>query len=216
RRGHVVVGQQHGNARVGEDFSDDASGAVGQKARVVSNNNADTEGGSFVLEDVDGDGSRHATYVVEGEVVGDQASPAVGTEFDLGHGLPPIAGRRSLVIGRSQFVIRSRGPKAIARPTLSSDDRPTTAFIPASSASSRPDASPLCRRPATGRAWSPATRPRSRQSPGCSRPPRRQISPGREHNYFSHSEQSYWTPRSDFPRSLSPSPCDAHAAQSRS
>ena len=37
----------------------------------------------FMLEDVGGDGGRHAAHIVEGEVIGDNAAPTVGAEFDF-------------------------------------------------------------------------------------------------------------------------------------
>src|SRR5208283_3624221 len=55
--------------------------------------------GIFMLEDVAGDCARHAAHVVEGKVVGDKAAPAVGTEFDLGHGI-----RRSLFAARCSQI----------------------------------------------------------------------------------------------------------------
>ena len=42
--------------------------------------------GIFVLEHVAGDCARHTAHIIEGKVVGDQAAPAVGSEFDVGHG----------------------------------------------------------------------------------------------------------------------------------
>src|SRR4029077_18996582 len=92
---HVVVGQQHGNACGGDDFGDGASDAVGQKTRVVANNNATS--GVFVLEDIACDCAGNAAHVLESEVVGDKAAPTVGTEFDLCHGSSSlVAGRWSL------------------------------------------------------------------------------------------------------------------------
>src|SRR5208282_3075285 len=54
-----------------------------------------------VLEDVRCNGARNPPHVVESEIVGNEAAPAVGTEFDLGH-----RGRWSSVVGRSLYAVR--------------------------------------------------------------------------------------------------------------
>ena len=97
-----------GNSGVGDYFGDGARDAVGEEARVVADN--DSARGIFMFQNVAGDGSRNAANVVESEVVGDQAAPTVGAEFDcvMGQGSSSLlASRWSLVVGRWRFVIAS-------------------------------------------------------------------------------------------------------------
>ena len=82
--GRVVVRQAHRNAGAGEDFGDDLRRALRDEARVVADNQAFA--GVFVLVNVVRHRIADAAYVVEGEVVGDDAAPTVGAKLDLcGH-----------------------------------------------------------------------------------------------------------------------------------
>ncbi len=113
--GHVVVGQQHGDAGVGEHLGNGAGSAVGGEARVVADD--DAAAGVFILENVGGDGARDATHVVEGEIVGDEAAPAVGAEFDFRHGSLVVRDRVvvlfSSVVGRLSLVVRDFLPSHV-------------------------------------------------------------------------------------------------------
>ena len=100
-RGHVVVGQQHGNTCVSDPLSGGTSSAVRQETRVIADNHAAS--GIFVLEDVAGNRASHAAHVVESEIVGNEAAPTVGTEFDLGH--------EWIVVSRWSLVVRNTLPE---------------------------------------------------------------------------------------------------------
>src|SRR5580698_806210 len=80
-----------GNAGGGDDFGAGAGKGFGAEAGVVAD--ADAFGGVFVLGagagvEIGGYGLGGDADIGEGEVVGDEAAPAVGAEFDLrmGHG----------------------------------------------------------------------------------------------------------------------------------
>src|ERR1035437_3200600 len=107
-RGHVVVGQHHRNPCGGDDLGNGTSGVAGQEARVIANNDAAL--GIFVLEDVTGNRSGHAAHVVKGEIVGNKAAPAVGTEFDLGHSPSLVVSRWSLVVRKGLLTTSDQRP----------------------------------------------------------------------------------------------------------
>jgi hypothetical protein len=89
RSGRVIVGKTHGNARGGENLSGDACAILRGKASVIADNDAVLR--VLVLKNVRGDRAGDAAHVVEGEVVGDNAAPSVGAEFD-GHNKLLITG----------------------------------------------------------------------------------------------------------------------------
>src|ERR1700687_1158053 len=78
-RGHVVVGQQHGNPCGGDDLGNGTGSVIGQEARVIADN--DAASGVFVLENVAGNRPGNAAHVLKRKIVGNQAAPAVGSEF---------------------------------------------------------------------------------------------------------------------------------------
>ena len=85
--GRDGVGEHDGNAGGGDDFSAGAGKCFRAEARVVAD--AEALGGIFLCcVNVGGDGFGGGAHVGEGEVVGDDAAPAVGAEFDdgIGHG----------------------------------------------------------------------------------------------------------------------------------
>src|SRR5450759_39379 len=100
-RRHVVVRQQHRNPRGGNDLGNGARGMARQEARVVADNDAALC--FFVLEHVAGNRSRNAAHVMESDIVGNKAAPAVGTELDVGHS-------PSLVVSRSQGLANDERP----------------------------------------------------------------------------------------------------------
>ncbi len=79
-RGGDFVGEGDGDAGVAEDFSDDLGEGARAEAGVIGDGDAGR--GVFLLEDVVRDGGGGDADVGEGEVVGDDAAPAVGAEFD--------------------------------------------------------------------------------------------------------------------------------------
>ena len=91
RRGRDGVGEQDGNAGGRDDFSAGAGKILRAEARVVADAEAFGRiflGRAFAGVDVGGDGLSGGADIREGEVVGDEAAPAVGAEFD--HGLRHI------------------------------------------------------------------------------------------------------------------------------
>ena len=83
--GCVVVGKKHRNAGASKHLCDHAGETVGSKARVIADDDASRC--IFMLEDVSCDRACDPPYVVESEVVGNEAAPAVGAEFDFSHGV---------------------------------------------------------------------------------------------------------------------------------
>ena len=86
RGGRDAVGQQHRDAGGGDDLGAGAGKGLGPEAGVVAD--AEALGGVFLGVNVGGDGLGGDAHVGKGEVVGDDAAPAVGAELDLrmGHG----------------------------------------------------------------------------------------------------------------------------------
>ncbi len=83
--GVMALASMDGNAGGGDNFSAGAGKGFRAEARVVAD--AEAFGGIFLAEpllgvDVGGDGFGGGADVGEGEVVGDDAAPAVGAEFD--------------------------------------------------------------------------------------------------------------------------------------
>ena len=77
----VVVGQFDRNAGFGEHFCDDLRGAGRGEPGVVSDDDAALR--ILVLQHIAGNRPRDTADVVKGEVVGDEAAPAIGPEFDF-------------------------------------------------------------------------------------------------------------------------------------
>ena len=69
----------------GNGFGRRARETFGAEARVVADQ--DAAAGLFRAHDVARDRVRHHAHVVEGEILGDHAAPAIRAEFNLAHGL---------------------------------------------------------------------------------------------------------------------------------
>ena len=81
RRRREVVRQAHVDARAREYLGDYLRRPLGSEARIVAHHQAFA--GVFVLVNVDRHGVAYAPHVVEGEIVGDDAAPTVGSKLDL-------------------------------------------------------------------------------------------------------------------------------------
>ncbi len=81
--GSVIVGQKNVDAGSGQGLRNSFREIARLEARVIADNQ--TFAYVFMLMDVVGDGVADATHILEGVVVGDNAAPTVGSEFDLGH-----------------------------------------------------------------------------------------------------------------------------------
>src|ERR1700678_1161069 len=79
-RRRIVVRQLHWNAGPGQNFRHDSRGLWRHKASIVTDDYSTA--GVFVLENISRNRTRNSPHVVKGEIVGDDASPTVGTEFD--------------------------------------------------------------------------------------------------------------------------------------
>ena len=84
RRGRDGVGQFDANARGRNDFGAGACKCLRAEARVVAD--ADSLVRIFLRVNVGGDGLGGDAHVRESKVVGDDAAPSVGAEFDLWDG----------------------------------------------------------------------------------------------------------------------------------
>ena len=81
RSWRVVAGQRNRNPGCANHFPCHMRSKFRSEASVIADDNALP--GIFVLEDVGGDCTCDAANIVEGEVVGDHATPTIGSEFDL-------------------------------------------------------------------------------------------------------------------------------------
>jgi len=81
--GAGFVGEPDGRAGGANGFGDGGGDGVGTETVVVADEHAFAS--VFAADDVAGDGVRHDARVRVGEIVGDDAAPAVGTEFDRSH-----------------------------------------------------------------------------------------------------------------------------------
>ena len=85
RGGRVIVGQLHRNACGGNHLRSHLRRALRGEARVIADDYSALR--VLVFQYVGSDRARDPAHVVEREVVGDDAAPAVGSEFDfLSHG----------------------------------------------------------------------------------------------------------------------------------
>ena len=83
RCGRDITGQLDRNAACGNYFGCQTRCTLRGKPRVVADD--DPSPAIFILQNVGSNGPGHATYIVEGEIVGDNAAPTVGSEFDFSH-----------------------------------------------------------------------------------------------------------------------------------
>ena len=74
-----------------------------KKTSVVADD--DAASGIFMPQNVGRNPARHATNIVEGEIVGDNAAPAVGAKFD--HMQSHCSRRSSVVSGHSRVVSKA-------------------------------------------------------------------------------------------------------------
>src|SRR5258706_14755556 len=79
----VGVSEQHRNSCASKHLRNHPSGAIGSEARIVADDDAARV--VFILEDVASDRARNAPDIIESKVVGNEAAPAVGAEFNLCH-----------------------------------------------------------------------------------------------------------------------------------
>ena len=68
----------------GDGFGGDARETIGAEARVIADQNAGAR--LFRTHDVTRDRVRDFAYVLEGEIFGDDGSPAVGAKLNVAHG----------------------------------------------------------------------------------------------------------------------------------
>src|SRR5205085_6797961 len=94
-RGCVVVSELDRDSGAGENLGCSARSAIGSVACVVSDEHSAI--GILVFKNVSGNGACHATHVLECKVVGDEATPAVGAEFDFCHAV--LGSRFSVTCG---------------------------------------------------------------------------------------------------------------------
>ena len=83
-RGRGFGGEPHGNAGSGHRFRGGARETFGAETRVIADQNAGAR--LFRTHGVTGDRVRHFAHVLEGEIFGDDASPAVGAKLYVAHG----------------------------------------------------------------------------------------------------------------------------------
>ena len=97
--GNRIFGEPYRDARLGNRLRRHARGLLGEKASVISDENA--MGGIFMPQHVSGNPARHAAHIIEGKIVGDEAAPAVSAKFDVVESL--VVGRQSSFgsVGRS-------------------------------------------------------------------------------------------------------------------
>src|SRR4029077_3660644 len=96
-----VIRKPHWYPRLGYHFSRHASGLPGDEASVIADENAASR--VFMFQHIRRDSPRHASDIVKSEVVGNDAAPAVGAEFDH----RAVFSRRSLVVRKSTLLLRT-------------------------------------------------------------------------------------------------------------
>src|SRR5208282_1896961 len=79
RRGRVVVSQLHRNTGGGDYLRSHFGCALRSEARVISDD--DSVPRVFIFQDVGSDGAGYPAHIVEGKIIGDDASPAIGSEL---------------------------------------------------------------------------------------------------------------------------------------
>ena len=87
--GARLVGEPDGRAGGADDFGDGGSDAIGSEAVIVADQDALAR--VFAADDVASDGVGDDARVREGEILGDDAAPAVGSEANRSHGVSVYA-----------------------------------------------------------------------------------------------------------------------------
>src|SRR5262249_35737892 len=79
----IVVGQLDWDSGARDDLRRRLSKPAGAETGVVAYDDSATR--IFIFQDVRSNGASHAAHVLEGEIVGDNAAPTVGSKFNFVH-----------------------------------------------------------------------------------------------------------------------------------